>query len=408
MIPINLNKKVIIFGFIFTFFSCFGQSFFLGLFNPSIRSELNIGQGQFGTIYALATLCSSLVIIWFGKKIDEVQLFYYAFIVIALLFVSSIFFSTINNIYLLFIGIFLLRFSGQGLMIHTGATAISRYFNKSRGKALSAIWFGLSSAEFIMPVLITFLLSLYSWRILWQAISFLVIIILPLIIYSTIRNINFESREDKKDTNQDLISIKKIKDWTRREVVFDFKFYIITLTMQALPTISTGIFVYQSFISESKNWGTFVFAQSFMAYSVFSLLSLFTTGFLVDKFSSRKLILFMNIPLIFALIVLVFFDHPYIAFIFLGLCGISNGISNVLGASTWAELYGVKHIGSIKALTTAIMVFSTAFGTAIFGFLIDKGFSIEGIALACTTYIVLMTILLLLCRKSFEPTYLSE
>ena len=408
MIPINLNKKVIIFGFIFTFFSCFGQSFFLGLFNPSIRSELNIGQGQFGTIYALATLCSSLVIIWFGKKIDEVQLFYYAFIVIALLFVSSIFFSTINNIYLLFIGIFLLRFSGQGLMIHTGATAISRYFNKSRGKALSAIWFGLSSAEFIMPVLITFLLSLYSWRILWQAISFLVIIILPLIIYSTIRNINFESREDKKDTNQDLISIKKIKDWTRREVVFDFKFYIITLIMQSLPTISTGIFVYQSFISESKNWGTFVFAQSFMAYSVFSLLSLFTTGFLVDKFSSRKLILFMNIPLIFALIVLVFFDHPYIAFIFLGLCGISNGISNVLGASTWAELYGVKHIGSIKALTTAIMVFSTAFGTAIFGFLIDKGFSIEGIALACTTYIVLMTILLLLCRKSFEPTYLSE
>ena len=178
--------------------------------------------------------------------------------------------------------------------------------------------------------------------------------------------------------------------------------------MQVLPTISTGIFVYQSFISESKNWGTFVFAQSFMAYSVFSLLSLFTTGFLVDKFSSRKLILFMNIPLIFALIVLVFFDHPYIAFIFLGLCGISNGIRNVLGASTWAELYGVKHIGSIKALTTAIMVFSTAFGTAIFGFLIDKGLSIEGIALACTTYIVLMTILLLLCRKSFEPTYLSE
>ena len=257
-------------------------------------------------------------------------------------------------------------------------------------------------------LLITFFLSLYSWRILWQGISILIIIILPLLIFLTIKNINFESREIDKTTNQDLKLTKKIKDWTRREVVFDFKFYIITLTMQVLPTVSTGIFVYQSFISESKNWGIFVFAQSFMAYSVVSLITLFVTGFLVDKFSSRKLILFMNIPLILALIVLVFFDHSYTAFIFLGLCGISNGIGNILGASTWAELYGVRYIGSIKALTTAIMVFSTALGTAIFGVLIDQGFSIEEIALACACYIMLVTILLLMFRKSFEPTYLSE
>ena len=86
----------------------------------------------------------------------------------------------------------------------------------------------------------------------------------------------------------------------------------------------------------------------------------------------------------------------------------SNGLANILGTSTWAELYGVKYIGSIKALTTAIMVFSTAFGTAIFGVLIDRGLSIEGIALTCASYIILVTILLLFFRKSFEPVYLSE
>ena len=62
---------------------------------------------------------------------------------------------------------------------------------------------------------------------------------------------------------------------------------------------------------------------------------------------------------------------------FFGLIGITNGLCNVLGSSTWAEIYGVKYIGSIKALTTALMVFATAFGTAIFGILIDAGFSIE-------------------------------
>ena len=82
----SLNKKVILFGFVFTFFSSFGQSFFLGLFNSSIRDELNITHGQFGSIYAGATICSSLVLIWFGKKIDEMRIFNYSLIVIGFLF----------------------------------------------------------------------------------------------------------------------------------------------------------------------------------------------------------------------------------------------------------------------------------------------------------------------------------
>ena len=75
MINLSINKKVLLFGIIFTFFSSFGQSFFLGLFNPSIREELNITHGQFGTIYAAATICSSLVLVWFGKKIHEIIIF---------------------------------------------------------------------------------------------------------------------------------------------------------------------------------------------------------------------------------------------------------------------------------------------------------------------------------------------
>src|SRR5210317_5522 len=404
----SLKFKVILFGFIFTFFSSFGQSFFLGLFNSSIREALSITHGQFGSIYALATLCSSLLLIWVGKKIDEFRLFYYALTVIMLLFFSALFFSFISNIYLLFLGIFFLRFSGQGLMIHTASTAISRFFDQSRGKALSTIWFGLSTAEFMMPLLITFILSLFSWRMIWQGIGLLIILVLPLLIFSTIRNISFESREENSNNLTGRKAELKIKDWTRKEVLFDFKFYIITLTMQVMPMVATGTFVYQTFISDSKNWGLYIFAQSFMAYSIISLITLFFSGFLVDKFTSRKLIPFMNIPLIIALMVLAFLDHPYTAFIFLGLVGASNGLANVLGSSTWAELYGVRFIGSIKALTTAIMVFSTALGTVIFGYLIDHGFTIEGIAFTCASYIIFVTILLLLFRKRFEPVVLSN
>ena len=142
----SLSLKVIIFGFIFTFFSSFGQSFFLGLFNSSIRDALSITHGQFGTIYASATLCSSLLLIWVGKKIDDINIFKFAFYITILLSFSCFFFSKISSVIFLFIAIFLMRFSGQGMMSHTATTTISRYFTKSRGKALSVGWFGLSIA----------------------------------------------------------------------------------------------------------------------------------------------------------------------------------------------------------------------------------------------------------------------
>jgi len=404
MINLSLNKKIIIFGFIFTFFSSFGQSFFLGLFNTPIRNELGITHGQFGSIYAAATIFSSLLFIWAGKKIDEFRLLDYSFFVIILLFLSTLFFSFINSIYFLAIGIFLMRFSGQGLMSHTSSTAISRYFEKSRGRALSTVWLGLSTAEFILPVLVIYFLTTYSWRSVWQVMSIIIILILPLIINFTIKKINFESREENLEEKLKI----KIKSWKRTEVLKDFRFYIISSNILAMPWIFTGIAVYQSFISDSKLWETYTIPKAFMVYSIASIVTLFLSGFLVDKFTSRKLIPIMNIPLLLAMVVLFYSKQEVSAYFFLGLIGISNGFGNILGSSTWAEIYGVKYIGSIKALTTAFMVFSTALGTVVFGILIDNGFTIENIAFICGSYIVISILILILFRKTLEPVKLKN
>ena len=175
-----------------------------------------------------------------------------------------------------------------------------------------------------------------------------------------------------------------------------------------MPWLATGIFVYQSFISESKMWALYTIPKAFMVYSITSIITLFMSGFLVDKFTGRKLILYMNLPLLLAMFTLFKFNHEISAYVFLGLIGVSNGLANILGSSTWAEIYGVKYIGSIKALTTAFMVFSTAFGTAIFGLLIDNGFSIENIAFVGGAYIVISLALLVIFRKKIEPVRLAN
>ena len=395
----SLKFKVILFGFIFTFFSSFGQSYFLGLFNSSIREALSITHGQFGSIFASATLCSSLLLIWVGKKIDDVNIFKFAFFVTILLSFACFFFSKITSVFLLFIAIFLMRFSGQGMMSHTASTTISRYFTRTRGRALSISWFGLSSAEFVMPVLMVYLLTFIDWQNLWLIFSVTVLIVLPIASFLLIKNLNLDSRESNDENVEEI----EIKQWKRREVIKDYRFYIISLNMLAMPWIFTGFAVFQSFVQTSKGWGSYVIAQSFMSYSILSVLTLFLSGFLIDKFTSRKLLIYMNIPLLLSVIVLFFFDTPITAFVFLGLVGISNGFANILGSSTWAELYGVKYLGSIKALTTALMVFATAFGTALFGYLIDMGFTVGDIATVSGTYIFISLILLFLVRKKLNP-----
>ena len=399
---VRSNFKIIIFGFVFTFFSSIGQSFFIGLFNSNIRQELNISNAEFGSIYGIATLCSSLALIWVGKKIDDLKLVNYSLLVVVFLSFAALFFSFVNGIILLAMGIFFLRLSGQGLMAHTASVSTSRFFNQSRGKALSYIWVGMSFGEFLLPIIIVYLLTFIYWRNLWQGFSIIIILLLPIFAYLTVKEISIFSREKKNGDNDNKV-IDSIKSWTRSEVLKDFKFYTILPAMLASSFIITGIVINQTFIIESKDWGKFAMAQSFMIYSIFTVATLFFSGFLVDKFTSRKFFPLLNVPLLISLIVLAIFDHSYTAFVFMGFMGISNGLTNVLMSSFWAEIYGVNYLGSIRALTGALMVFSTALAAAVFGILIDLGYSIENIAIFCSIYTAISIVIVIIFQKTYRP-----
>ena len=404
---IRSNFKIIIFGFVFTFFSSVGQSFFIGLFNSSVREEINISHGEFGTIYGIATLCSSFTLIWLGKKIDELKLFNYSFLVVIFLGFSALFFSFVNGIVFLAIGIFFLRLSGQGLMAHTASVAIGRFFDRSRGKALSYVWIGMSLGEFLLPVIIVYFLTLIYWRNVWQGVGIIILLTLPIFTYLTIRGINIFSRENSNRHNTSK-NAEVIKSWTRKEVLKDLKFYTILPAMLASSFIITGIVINQTFIVVSKDWEKFAIAKSFMIYSILTVATLFLSGFLVDKFTSRKIFPLLNFPLLLSLVILIFFNHPISAYVFMGFMGMSNGLTNVLMSSFWAEIYGVHYLGSIKALTGSMMVFSTALAAVVFGTLIDLGYSIENIAFLCAIYTAISVAIVIIFKKAYQPVLLEN
>ena len=392
------NFQYLLFGFLMTFCSSFGQTFFLGIFNPFIREDLNLSHSEFGGIYSAATLVSSLTIIWLGKKIDDFKLRNFAIFVCISLFFAAVFMSQLSSLVHLLLAIFFLRLFGQGLMSHTSSTAMARYFDKNRGKALGVAWLGLSFGEGILPGLVIFLLNYLVWKKIWITIAvFLIVFVLPLIVFllKNFEDNSVEQEQSKKSEN--------IKNWTRQEVLKDLRFYFLLPAVLCPAFLITGIFINQIYLFENLNWGINFIAPSFTAYAIFSVISLQLSGFLIDKFSALKILPFYLIPMILGLLCSLLFKFALSPVIFFILMAITNGTSNVLLTSTWSEMYGTKHLGAIRSITVSLMVFSTSLSPFLFGYLIDFGFDAKDITLFMVIYALFSNGLLLLRLKSYKP-----
>ena len=395
---IKSNFKYLFFGFLMTFCSSFGQTFFLGIFNPLIREDLNLSHSEFGGIYSIATLVSSLTIIWLGKKIDDFKLRNFAVFVCLSLFFAAVLMSQLSGYIHLIFAIFFLRLFGQGLMSHTSSTSMAKIFNKNRGKALAISWLGLSFGEGILPALVIYLLNIFFWKTIWIIIAgFILIIIFPLVIY-LLKNFKYsEVKEDEQKINF------KIKHWTRKEVLRDVKFYFLLPAVLCPPFLITGIFINQIYLFENANWSLKFLGLSFTAYAITTVLSLQISGYLIDKFSAVKILPFYLIPLIFGFIVSILFKSTFSPILFFIFIAITNGTANVLMTSTWSEIYGTKNLGAIRSITISLMVFSTALSPFLFGFLIDFGLSSIKI-LSYMLFYTLFSNLLLVCKiRSYKP-----
>ena len=398
------NFRFLLFGFILTFCSSFGQTFFIGIFNPFIRQDLNLSHSEFGLIYSLATLLSSFSLIWIGKKIDDFKIIYFSIFVCLFLAFATFFLTLVTNIILLFFAIYFLRLSGQGLMTHTASTSMAKFFDLNRGKALSISWLGLTLGEGFLPYLIIFIMKFYSWKMVWLGISiFVLCLVIPFIFFNLKNYVDGTTEKSgvKAEVNYE------IKNWTRSEVLRDLKFYCLLPAVLAPGFLTTGIFINQSYIFESKNWSMLFLAQGFTMYAAFSVVALAVSGFLIDRFSAIKVLPFYLVPTMSAYLLVIFSSWTFTPMAMMMLIAMTNGTSAVLLTSTWSEIYGTKHLGGIRSITVSFFVFSTAIAPALFGYLIDHQFSINQIFTMMLGYLFFANLLLLLKFKDYKPVKIA-
>ena len=402
MLPLDIlssHWRLLAFGWLMSFSSGFGQTYFIAIFGGLIRSEFGLSHAVYGTCYSAGTLASAGVLLWAGRLIDTRSLASFSAGAVVGLAIATVLMASAAGVLTLGIAIFASRFFGQGLMTHAAMTAMGRYFAAERGRAVSIAALGHVMAQAVLPIAAVGLMAFAPWRVIWlMGGAALIAATLPAILF-LLRGAQLRQAKSRA-TEPPPTSLESAKrDATLREALREIRLYAMLPALLAPAFIATGLIFHQVHIGAQKGWSLGLMASSLSVYAACSLVMMLAAGWLVDRCSAKRLLPFSVAPLAASCAVLAYATSAPGALTFFGLMGLGSGFTAVLFASIWPELYGVAHLGAIRAFGASAMVFASGLAPAALGALFDLQWTVSAIALLCAVYCLAASMLALLATR---------
>jgi sugar phosphate permease len=383
---IRVEWRFLLFGMIMAFWSSLGQTFFISLFSDDIRAALDLSHGDFGTYYAIATTASAISLLWLGKLADTMRLEKLALFILVSLCSAAMFFSQINSLIMLVIGLYLLRMFGQGMMTHVYSTAMARRYVVARGRAISIAQLGHTISESVGPAGVVALHALFDWRTIWIILPASALMLVAPFLCQLTRRTALQDGEGidgilSADQTQDHANQTSASDhWRRRDVLVDPRFWLAILWLVAVPSfVLTGLLFHQLFLADAKGVALSHWTASYVLYAIFAVIGSLTIGQLIDRFSARRVAPHTLLPNALACAALLFGSIDLGVPLFFIFFGLAIGMPHTANAALVAEIYGTRFMGEIKALFLLVSVFASALSPMIMGVMIDAGFGLDAL-----------------------------
>jgi sugar phosphate permease len=388
------NGRLVAFGFFMCFCSSVGQTFFIALFNGELRRAFGLSHGDIGAMYAAGTIASALTLVFAGQLVDRVRLSTVVTIVLLGLAVSAAGMGVVWTAIGLPFVFYGLRLFGQGLAGHTAMTAMGRYFDATRGRAISLASLGYPAGEALLPTLVVAGMAIVAWQSLWMMIAGVVMLALPVALFLLKGKLPVDQAPAENMTMK-----AGTRHWRLGEVLRDAAMWLRMPTVLGPAFISTGLFFHQVHLAEEKGWPLALIAGSFTAYAVSSFATKLVAGTLVDRFTARRMLPWVLFPLMFSCFALVVSSSSIVAPVFMVLSGLTSGLYGIAGTAIWPELYGTRYLGSLKGFSQASMVLASGIAPVAFGVLIDRNISMEAIAFGCAVWCILASGLAVIANR---------
>lgn len=381
---IRKHTGLLAIAFLAVFTGNLGQSFFIGLFQVSISQQLNLTAGEFGNIYAAITITGGFLVMYFGPKIDWVLPKHYAFLVLCSLTLGLLLLTLSSWWVIGVLGLGLLRLSGQGLLTHFGLTLTGREFTKTRGRALGLMGLAMPSGEIILPPLIALMLVWLNWQQVWWCIlAALLVLWWCLFIFV-----------DWPEAPQSKQAIKAQPIQTKSPMR-ELRFWLLIPMLLVLPMTLTGIFLYQAQLTFDLGASTTTYAIALTTMGLTRFPIALLGGRWVDDLGLGLLARVYLLPYGAALLIAALIGGNLGVWILMLGAGIGMSISTPVGDSLLIKLWGKEHLGRVRSLKSAFLVFSTGITPALLGFLLDHGIRFQAILIGMLLYLLMALLLAL-------------
>jgi len=366
---IRRNFRWVAGGFVLTYFSSLGQTYFISASVSEWQAAFDLSHGEFGRLYMFATLASALCLPFFGRLLDVVKPHHMLAVVAPVLAGAALLAGYASSVPVLVAAVFMLRLFGQGMMTHIALTTTGRWFVAERGRAVSLVVLGHQGGEATIPLAFAALTIAFGYQVGWVAAAVALLVVgLPFAYWCYLK-----PRVPHGQISHETSSVRQVRSWTRREVLRDPVFWVLLTGVLAPAFIGTTIFYHQNYLTALNDWPPQLFAMSLLVMALTTVGFALLTGAAIDRFGSTLILPFFLLPLSSACFALAFSGPEITLFIVMVLLGISYGISTTLFGSLWPEIYGLANLGAVRSVTVSAAVLATAAGPGLTGTLIDRG-----------------------------------
>ncbi|WP_299547900.1 MFS transporter [uncultured Tateyamaria sp.] len=384
---LSTNKQWLGAGSLLTLLSSFGQTFFISIFAAQIQTDFSLSHGSWGAIYGLGTAASAVVMIWAGGLTDRFRARTLGMLALTLLAASCLLMALNPYAALLPIVIFALRLTGQGMTSHIAIVAMARWFVSTRGRALAMATLGFSLGEAVLPLLFVALMAFLDWRILWVLAGTVTLLGVP-----TLWRLLGEERTPQSMAAENQSAGMRARHWTRTDTLGHPLFWFMVPALLGPAAFNTAFFFQQVYFAQIKGWSHLSLVALFPVYTVVGIGAMILSGVALDRFGTARLIPFFQLPVVAAFVIFAFAESLAAAGIGLVFLALTTGANSTLPNAFWAEFYGTRHIGAIKAMAAAVMVLGSAIGPGLTGGLIDMGIDLNLQYVGVAAYFLLATV----------------
>ena len=377
------NAAFLVAGVVLCFVSSFGQTFFISVFAGEIMAAFDLTDGRWGLVYAIATTASAVATAWAGGLLDRFRIRHLAIAVSGLLALACLTMAAAGSVGMLLVAIFLLRLLGLGMMAQLSVVAMARWFVASRGKALSIASLGFALGQAVLPFVFVAALGVVPWRWLWVMAALAVLVPLPLVV----RLLRAER------TPQSLAAAPQAagmggRHWTRGAMLRHPLFWAVAPLLVGPPMFATALFFHQVHLTDAKGWDHVAYVALLPPFTAAMIAATLLSGAAIDRWGSGPLMATFLLPYAAAFAVMAAAQTLWGAGVALVALGLGSGMQATASNAFWAEYYGTRHLGAIKALAAALMVLGTAVGPLLSGLLIDAGHPLPAQMPAIAAYFV--------------------